>query len=357
MVVGWGGERWGGGEARPGAGAATVSGVDRLATVVGGVDLRRPVLLAAGTAGYLDEMGEVLDLSSLGGVVTKSITLHPREGNATWRILEAGVGMLNAIGLANVGLDHFLEHIAPRIAGAPCRVIASVAGFAVEEYVRLAAAMDDIPGLAAVELNVSCPNVHAGTEFGADARLLRDLIAAVRPCVARLPLWVKLGPVPLAAPGGTMVDLARAAIEGGGKPGPGGGPGGRAGGRPGADALTLCNTFPAMAIDVRSRRPRLANNSGGLSGPGIHPIVVRLVHEVHRGLARDLGVAIVAAGGVTSWASAAEFVLAGASAVQIGTGNFADPGIPARVVRGLDRWVKRQGAANLAELVGKVERY
>lgn len=317
-----------------------------------GLGLRNPVILAAGTAGYLNEMDEVLPLSRVGAVVTKSITLRPREGNATWRIIESRAGMLNAIGLANVGLEHFVEHMAARVAAVPCGVIGSIAGFSVDDYVQVAAAMDDIEALAAVEINVSCPNVRGGVEFGCDPGALRELMLTLRPVLAHKPMLVKLSPLAVATPGFTMVESARMAIDPAGSgPGVRGGPNGRAG----ADALSIANTTPAMAIDVRTRRPRLANVTGGLSGPGVHPMVVKLIHDVYRGVARDAGVPLVGIGGVLRWEDAAEFVLAGASAVQMGTALFADPRSPLRVVKGLEKWVKKQGVGSIGELVGKVE--
>lgn len=317
-----------------------------LATDVAGLSLRNPVILAAGTCGYLDEMAGALDLARVGAIVTKSITRLPREGNETWRILDARAGMLNAIGLANVGLDRFAAHIAPRAATAPTVVIGSVAGFSVEDYVAVAAAMDDAEHLRAVEINVSCPNVRGATEFGADPASLRELVRAVRPVVASKPLIVKLSPIAIGNP--DIVDIARAAIDPGGQPA---GPNSR----PGADAITIGNTIPAMAIDVRTRRPRLANVTGGLSGPALHPVAVRLVHLVHRGIARDSKTPLIGAGGVMRWEDAAEFILAGASGVQMGTALFADPKSPLVVVKGLARWVRRQGRESVAELVGALE--
>lgn len=325
-------------------------GGSAISTTLAGVSLRNPIILAAGTCGTLDEMGDVLDLSRVGAIVTKSVTPLPREGNDTWRILECRGGMLNAIGLANGGLDHFMEHLAPRVAGVPTKVIGSVAGFSVEDYVMVAAHLDEVEALAAIELNVSCPNVRGGVEFGLDPGALRELIGAVRPVVKRRPLFVKLSPIAAGHP--SMVEVARAAINPGGR-GASAGPG--ATGRPGADALVIANTVPAMAIDVRTRRPRLANVTGGLSGPAVHPIAVHLVHNVHQGVAKDAGVPIVGVGGVMTWEDAAEFVLAGATAVQMGTALFADPRSPIAVAKGLARWVRQQGAANIGELVGKVE--
>jgi len=317
-----------------------------LATNLAGVPLRSPVILAAGTAGTLDEMAGVLDLSRVGAVVTKSITRLAREGNPTWRILECKVGMLNAIGLANVGLEEFEAHIAPRVATVPTTVIGSIAGFSIDDYVAVAAAMDNVEAMPAVELNVSCPNVHGGLEFGSDPRLLRELVAAVRPALPNTRLFVKLSPVAVASPH-NVADFARAAIDAGAQPA---GPNQR----PGADALCIANTVPAMAIDVKSRRPRLANITGGLSGPAVHPIAVKLVYDAYRLVCRDTSTPIVGIGGVLTWDDAAEFILAGATAVEIGTGLFADPRIPLKVARGLERWSQKQGAANLSELVGAV---
>lgn len=311
-----------------------------LSTHLAGIDLRNPIVLAAGTAGLLDEMRDVLDLGRVGALTTKSITLQPREGNNTWRILpaRAGVsGMLNAIGLANPGLDAFLEATAPRAKSLACKCFASVAGFAIEEYVAVAANIDafahDSQGaFAAIELNVSCPNVHTGTEFGSTPELLSQLVNAVRPRVNACKLWVKLGPVTPDLP-----KVAAAAIAAG------------------ADGLTISNTIPAMMIDVETRKPALANITGGLSGPALHPVTLKLVHEVYRKVAKAAGVPIIAAGGVSRWQDAAEFILAGATAVQMGTALFADPLAPYSVASGLGKWVTRQGKKNISELVGALE--
>lgn len=319
-----------------------------------GLDLRNPVLLAAGTAGTLDELGGVLDLSRIGGLVTKSITPEPREGNATWRLITTehgggrGGAMLNAIGLANMGLEAFLRGVGPRVGRMPCAVVGSISGFSIEDYVTVARGFDSLAAMPAVELNVSCPNVRHGTEFAADAGLLRELVGAVRAVLPRQRLLVKLSPIAMGSGAGgepNIVAIARAAIEGAGvAAGPNK--------RPGADALCIANTVPAMAIDVGTRRPRLSNRSGGLSGPAIHPIAVKLVHDAYRGLCRDAGVPIVGIGGVLTWEDAAEFILAGASAVEMGTALFVDPRSPLKVIAGLERWVRDQGCASVAELVG-----
>lgn len=331
------------------AGVPTLPGVDQAAllrTNLAGIDLRNPVLLAAGTAGTLDEMADVLDLSRVGGVVTKSITREPREGNATWRVVPLDVGMLNAIGLANVGVGAFVKEFGPRVAGVPTTVVGSVAGNSVEDYVAVAGAMGAIEGVRAVELNVSCPNVHGGCEFGSDAGALGELVGAVRSVLPRTRLFVKLSPV--ASGPVKLAEIARAAVEP-----PGSQPGGP-NQRPGADALCVANTIPAMAIDVETRRPRLANVTGGLSGPAVHPVAVKLVHDLYRALAKDTGTPLVGIGGVLRWDHAAEFILAGATAVEVGTGLFADPRCPVRIVKGLGDWAARCGAASIGDLVGGV---
>ena len=306
---------------------------DNLKTDLAGIPLRNPVILAAGTCGYVDETADVLDLGCVGAVTTKSITVEPREGNRLWRILGTPAGMLNAIGLANVGLDAFVRDKLPRVTACPAAVIGSVAGNSVPEYVRIASACDAAhENLVAVELNVSCPNTADGLVFGEEPAMLLDLLKAARPAVTRKKLIVKLSPN---AP--SIVKMAEAAIRGG------------------ADALTLVNTITALWIDVETRRPRIANGTAGYSGPAIHPIAVRMVHQVYREVARDANVPIVGLGGVMRWEDAAEFILAGASAVGMGTALFVDPRLPGKVVRGLSKWVNRQGVRNIGELVGQLE--
>lgn len=339
---------------------STLSGnAGPLATSIAGVPFRNPVLLAAGTAGYLDEMADVLDLSRVGGVVIKSITREPREGNATWRIITTdhakgrGGAMLNAIGLANVGLAAFMRDLAPKVPGVPTAVVGSISAFSIDEYVEIAKAFDTISAMPAIELNVSCPNVKSGTEFASDVGMLKELVGAVRAVVSRARLFVKLSPVAIGqvsggAPGVSgIVNICRAAIEG---TGVAGGPNGATG----ADALCIANTVPAMAIDVHTRKPRLARGSGGLSGPAIHPIAVKLVRDAYVGICKDARVPIVGLGGVLTWEDAAEFILAGASAVEMGTALFIDPRSPLNVAKGLERWVREQGRSNVSELVGQV---
>lgn len=332
--------------------SVTDARTSNLATNLAGLSLRNPVVLAAGTCGYLDEMADVLDLSRVGGLVGKSITRLARDGNGTWRIIETRAGMMNAIGLANVGIEAWVREISPRVRGVACPVIGSIAGYSIDDYVAVASAMDEVDAIGAVEINVSCPNVAHGCEFGTDETLLRELVSVLRPVLKRTRMFVKLSPVAVGQPG--IVALARAAIEGRLGDGGGGGPPGGPNSRPGADAICLANTTPAMAIDVRTRRPRLANVTGGLSGPAVHPMAVKLVHDVYRGIAKATGTPVVGIGGVMTWEDAAEFILAGATAVQMGTALFADPRAPLKVVKGLERWVRSQNCAAIGELVGAV---
>lgn len=325
-----------------------------LQTNLAGLALPSPVLLAAGTAGTLDELGGerggVLDFSQIGALVTKSITKEPREGNPTWRILECRAptgGMLNAIGLANIGIDGFLRDYAPRIQSVPCRVIASVAGFSIDDYASVVERLATLDSLAAIELNVSCPNVHGGTEFGVDPIALADLIRTTRALTPRARLFAKLSPIAVGQPG--IAAIARAAIE------PANSPPSGPNQRPGVDALTISNTLPAMAIDVHTRRPRLANITGGLSGPAIRPVVMKLVYDTHRLIAKSTSTPIIAAGGVITWEDAAEYTLAGATAVQVGTGLFADPRAPIAINKGLVKWVRSQNRDALHQLIGALD--
>ncbi len=306
----------------------------RLSIDLAGVPLRSPIVLAAGTAGFSDELADVLDLTQVGAVVSKSITREPRKGNETWRVWPAKAGMLNAIGLANPGIDAFMTDVAPRLKDTPTTVFGSIAGTSIEDYAHVAGHMDTLVDLPAVEINVSCPNVHGGTEFGADASALRELVTAVRAELANTRLFVKLSPIAVGQP--SLASIARAAIEAG------------------ADALTIANTVPAMQIDVQTRRPVLSNVTGGLSGSAIHPIAVRLVHDVYRTVAREAGVPIIGAGGVSAWDDAAEFILAGALAVQMGTALFADPRAPVRMNRQLSRWLNTHRVHAVKDLVGQV---
>ncbi len=303
-----------------------------LQTSLAGLDLRNPVIAAAGTCGYIDELADAMGLDRIGAITTKSITLEPRDGNRAVRVVPSRAGMLNAIGLANMGVDRFLAEEAPKVRHCPTTVIASVAGHTLAEYASVSSSIDRCGSLRAIELNVSCPNTATGRHFGSEPSTLRELLNEVRPVVKSCVLSVKLAP--------DMTDpvaMASAAIDGG------------------ANVLVLCNTMPAMAIDVHSRRPRLSRTMGGLSGPAIHPIIVRIVREVYSRVARDAGIPIVAVGGVMGWEDAAEFILAGATAVGVGTALFVDPSSPVRIARGLERWATAQGVTKISQLVGQVE--
>lgn len=299
-----------------------------LSADLAGIRLANPTLTCSGTSGYAFEYADFMDMSALGAFVTKSVTLHERPGNAPARIIETRAGMLNAIGLANVGLERFLAEKRPLLDKMPCPVIVNVAGHSVDDYVRTCAGVDALSCVAGIELNVSCPNVKDGLTFGTHPGKLRELIAEVRG-VMRKPLIVKLSP--------NVEDIAVtavAAIEGG------------------ASALSLVNTFTAMAIDIWKQTPRLANGTGGLSGPAIKPIALAMVSRVYRNVAKASGVPIVGMGGVQSWQDAAEFILAGASAVAIGTALFVDPQTPQNICAGLDAWAQKLGVSRLADLVG-----
>lgn len=299
-----------------------------------GLVLRNPLIAAAGTCGYVEELPDVLNPSDIGAIVTKSITPQPREGNPPWRIIDIprAPAMLNAIGLANVGLERFLKEKLPAAANVDSVIIGSIAGHSIDDYVAVASAFDQSGMLPAVELNVSCPNTSDGLQFGDHPSKLVELLNEVRPVLKRAKMIVKLSPNV-----GDIVLMARAAIQAG------------------ADALTLINTLSAMAIDVDTRKPRLSRGSGGLSGPAIHPVAVRMVHEVYHSIAKQAGVPIIGLGGVMTWQDAAELILAGASAVGMGTALFVDPTLPRSVAKGLRKWVDRQGCSSVSELIGEVD--
>jgi dihydroorotate dehydrogenase (NAD+) catalytic subunit len=303
-----------------------------LSITLAGLSLTNPTLTCSGTCGYAFEYADFMDLAQLGAFVTKSITREERPGNEPARIVETRGGMLNAIGLANVGLKRFLDEKVPQIRKMPCPVIVNVAGHSTDDYVETCGAMNGLECIAGVELNVSCPNVADGLTFGTHPGRLRELTSEVKRALPDKPLIVKLSP--------NVDDItltARAAIEGG------------------AQILSLVNTFTAMSIDIYKRRPRLANVTGGLSGPAIKPIAVHLVSRVYRTVAKSAGVPIIGMGGIQTWQDAAEFILAGASAVAIGTALFVDPATPNKIVDGLDRYMKSMQIDRLRDLIGALE--
>jgi dihydroorotate dehydrogenase (NAD+) catalytic subunit len=308
------------------------SPVPDLSVQLRGLSLKNPTLTCSGTCGYAFEYADFMDLSRLGAFVTKSITREERPGNEPTRIVETRAGMLNAIGLANVGLDRFLKEKVPLLEEMPCPVIVNVAGHSFEDYVETCAAMDSLKCIAGVELNVSCPNVSDGLTFGTHPGRLRELTHQVKKVLPCKPLIVKLSP--------NVEDItqtARGAVEGG------------------ADILSLVNTFTAMAIDIHKRRPRLANVTGGLSGPAIKPIALHLISRVYRSVAKSAGVPIIGMGGVQTWQDAVEFLLAGSSAVAIGTALFVDPATPNKIVEGLSEYMQNQGVERIADLVGALQ--
>jgi dihydroorotate dehydrogenase (NAD+) catalytic subunit len=306
--------------------------VPDLSVNLAGLRLANPTLTCSGTCGYAFEYADFMDLSKLGAFVTKSITLEERPGNEPARIVETRAGMLNAIGLANVGLKRFLAEKVPQLRKMPCPVIVNVAGHSFDDYTETCAAMDALDCVAGVELNVSCPNVKDGLTFGTHPGRLKELTSQVKKVLPHKPLAVKLSP--------NVEDVtvtARAAIEGG------------------AQMLSLVNTFTAMSVDIWKRRPRLANVTGGLSGPAIKPIAVHMVSRVYRNVAKAAGVPIIGMGGVQTWQDAVEFVLAGASAVAIGTALFVDPATPNKVCEGLAAYMRKVGVERLTDLVGALE--
>jgi len=299
----------------------------------GGLKLANPVFTASGTSGYADELADFMDVNSLGGFITKSITLKPRKGNATPRIVETDSGMLNAIGWANIGLDAFVEEKLPVLEKLSCAVFVNIAGETIDEYVAVAQRLADEKAIAGFELNVSCPNVEkGGISFGTDPAQVTEITSAVKKVSGEKILMVKL------APAVTDISvIARAAVEAG------------------ANVLSLVNTFTAMVIDVETRRPVLANKTGGLSGPAIKPIAVYLVNKVYNEVAKGSGIPVLGMGGIRTASDAIEFIIAGASAVAVGTANFIEPGCAIKIIEGIKKYCARKEIANIKELVGSLE--
>ena len=294
-----------------------------------GIELENPVLAASGTFGYGVEFEDIVSLEKIGGFVTKGISREPMAGNQAPRIIETAAGMMNAIGLQNIGVEAFLEKKLPSLRKYPkCAVIVNVFGTHVRDYVDVIQRLNEAEGIAAYELNASCPNTdHGGMTFGTDPIALDELVARAKK-VATRPLIVKLSPNVTSIP--TMARCAESA---------------------GADALSLVNTFVALSIDVETRRPRIANVTAGLSGPAIKPIAVRMVWEA----ARAVGIPIIGLGGITTPEDAVEFLLAGATAVQVGTASFADPRAVERIAKGLEAWCQRHHVDRIAELIGTLD--
>ena len=300
----------------------------RLATSLCGIPLKTPVLAASGTYAYGVELGDLVDLSALGGIVVKGLSREPMDGNPPPRVWETEAGMINSIGLQNIGVRAFVAEKLPQLRGAGTAIFANVFGYAVEDYLEVVRVLEDAEGVAAYELNVSCPNTkHGGIFFSSDPALLAEVVGSVRK-IARRPLMVKLSPNVA-----RIEPLAKAAEEAG------------------ADALSLVNTFVALAIDPRTRKARLGAGFGGLSGPAIKPIALRMVCEA----ARAVKIPVVGLGGISNGLDAAEFLIAGASAVEVGTANFWDPSAPVRIARELDDFLQEEGIEHVNKLVGTLK--
>lgn len=299
-----------------------------LSVTIGGLKLKNPLIAASGCFGYGTEYGDLLDLSSLGGIAVKGLFLDEREGHPPPRIVETPAGMLNAIGLQGIGVRRFVAEKMPELRARGAVVIVNICGTTIQEYVELAAILSDVEGVAALELNISCPNIkEGGLTFGCSTHGTADVVRAVRKATT-LPI------VPKLTPNVTDVSaIARAAEDAG------------------ADAVSLVNTFLAMAIDVETRRPRLSNIVGGLSGPAIRPIAVRMVYECRQAIR----IPIIGMGGIASTSDALEFIIAGAAAVQVGTANFVDPLIWPKLAAGLEDYLERHRIPKLSDLTGTLE--
>ncbi len=298
-----------------------------LSVSLGRLTLSNPILVASGTFGYAREMAGVVDFARLGGVIPKTVTRQPRAGNTPPRTVETASGMLNAIGLDNDGIEHFCQHHLPYLRTLPTTVLANIAGKSEQEFIDMAAMLAAQPGLAGLELNLSCPNVAGGVDFATDPEVTRRVVRGVRD-VCPLPLLAKLTPNVT-----NIVPIAQAAAEAG------------------ADALSLVNTFIGMAVDWRRRKPILGNTTGGLSGPAIKPLALRLVWQV----ARSVAIPVVGIGGIATVNDVMEFLVAGASAVQLGTVNFYDPTASERIVGQLPEALAQLGAASVREVVGTLK--
>ena len=300
----------------------------QLAVEIAGLKLKNPVMPASGTFGYGEEYSPYIDLNQLGAIVTKGMSLNPKAGNDTPRICETTSGMLNAIGLQNVGIDAFIKDKMAFLSQYDTPVIVNFFGNTQEEYGEVAARLNDVPGVAALEMNISCPNVkQGGIVFGTEPQAAATVVSLVRKRTTK-PLIVKLTP--------NVTDIqvmARASEEAG------------------ADALSLINTITGMAVDVKTRKPRLSNGIGGLSGPAIRPVAVRLVHQV----VQAVKVPVIGIGGITCAADALEFLIVGARAVQVGTANFVNPSAMATIIADLERFCIEEGIADINDLIGTLE--
>jgi len=300
---------------------------ESLKVKIGGINFENPVLVAGGTFGYGEEYSQLIDVNELGGIVTKTVTMEPREGSLPPRLAETPAGLLNAIGLENPGVEAFLKTKLPFLQKLNTRIIVNIAGEEKEDYFHVGERLNQSEGIDGLEVNISCPNVQrGGFILGTDPELVLSLVKGLKN-VVDFPLIVKLTPNVT-----DIVEIAQAAEEGG------------------ADALSLINTLWGMAIDVERRKPKLGNITGGLSGPAIKPVAVRIVWQVFR----KVDLPIIGMGGIMNAEDALEFILAGASAIAIGTANLVDPQTPLKVKEGIKEYLKKKGISNFRELIGKV---
>jgi dihydroorotate dehydrogenase (NAD+) catalytic subunit len=287
--------------------------------------LQNPVLTASGTFGYGDELSGHMDIQKLGGIICKGTTLHPRQGNPQPRLAETPSGLLNAIGLQNIGVDSLIEEKAPLWAGWKVPVLVNIAGDTIEEYAELGQKLDNVPGVAGLEVNISCPNVACGCmEFGSDPSMAAEVTAAVRTATT-LPVIVKLTP--------NVSDIIKIAT---------------AVSRAGADAVSLINTLKGLSIDIKRRRPLLGNTTGGLSGPAVKPIALAMVYAV----SNEIDIPVIGCGGIMTADDALEFIMAGATAVEVGTATFIDPAAAIDIIEGIRSYMEQEGIRDIRDLVG-----
>jgi dihydroorotate dehydrogenase (NAD+) catalytic subunit len=299
-----------------------------LSVNIAGLNFRNPVTTASGTFGYGDEFLDFIDLGKLGGIFVKAVTGKNREGNAYPRMAETPAGMLNSVGLQNKGVDHFCREIYPRIKGFDTHIIVNVSGSTLEEYVEVAEKINELDGIPAIELNISCPNVkQGGMAFGVIPSMSTEVTREVRKVYKKV-LMVKLSPNVT-----NIGEMAKAVVDGG------------------ADVITLINTLLGMAIDAERRRPVLSTITGGLSGPAIKPVALRMVWQVHKAVS----VPIIGLGGIMNATDAIEFMLAGASAIQVGTANFIDPQVSVKIVEGIEAYLDRHRIKSVTDLIGALK--
>lgn len=300
----------------------------KLNVKIGQLELKNPVMTASGTFGYGLEFADFVDLSQIGGIIVKGTTLKPREGNDYPRMVETAQGMLNCVGLQNKGVDYFCEHIYPDVRKIETRVLVNVSGSSPDDYAECAARIDALEDIPAIELNISCPNVkQGGMAFGVTCEGAASVVRAVRRRYSKT-LIVKLSPNVT-----SIADIARA-VE-----------------AEGADSVSLINTLMGMSIDIEKCRPRLSIGTGGLSGPAVKPVALRMVHQV----AKAVKIPVVGLGGIMTAEDAIEFMMAGATAIEIGTANFIDPAVTVKVRDGINDWLDRHGCTSVQEIIGALE--